>query len=277
MRLQFTKMHGLGNDFVIINNLDLQHQFSATEISFIADRKFGVGCDQVLVVDKATDNESDFFYRIYNSDGSSAGQCGNGARCFIRYVIDKQLTTKKHIQLQTRERIISGEMLDSDLIKVNMGIPEFAPVKIPLCAEQANYYQVEIDGKNVEFVALSMGNPHAIIQLDQVELLADDEHLEQIAQFLQTSALFPESVNVSFIYKVDDSLLKMRTYERGCGFTLACGSGACASAAAAIKSGLTKAEVKLIMPGGILQIIWDGGDLYMVGSATLVFAGEIEL
>jgi diaminopimelate epimerase len=270
-------MHGLGNDFIIINNLELQHQFTAEEISYLANRKFGIGCDQLLIIDRPNDGVSDFYYRIYNSDGSIAGQCGNGARCFIRYVIQRRLTNKTTIQLQTKDRVILGQILENGLIEVDMGIAEFAPHKIPLKHAQQRYYEYIIDGKSVKFQALSMGNPHAVITLNNPEMLSDDEYMAKIGQTLQNSPLFPDSVNVNFIVKINETTLHLRTYERGCGFTLACGSGACASAVAALSAGIVNAPVKLIMPSGELVINLSDSHVFMQGDATNVFDGTIEI
>jgi diaminopimelate epimerase len=277
MKLNFSKMHGLGNDFVVINNLQLQHNFTSSEIKYIGDRKFGVGCDQILIIDPANDGISDFYYKIFNSDGSIAGQCGNGARCFIRYVIEHDLTTKKQIKLQTPSRIISGQLVTPELIEVDMGIPEFRVEHIPLLLPQAAQYQLEINHQTLEFSALSMGNPHVVINLPSAQLLNDDDYLQTIAQTLQQASYFPESVNVNFVYIVDNSLIKLRTYERGCGFTLACGSGACASAAASIKQNLVHSTLTIQMDGGELNVTWNEGNLLMRGAAVEVFNGVIEL
>lgn len=277
MKLDFSKMHGLGNDFVIINNLQLQHNFTASEIKFIGDRKFGIGCDQILIIDPADDGTSDFYYKIFNSDGSIAGQCGNGARCFIRYVVDHGLTTKKQIKLQTTSRIISGQLITPELIEVDMGVPEFRVGHIPLLLKQAAQYQLEINHQILSFSALSMGNPHAIINLPDPQLLENDHYLETIAQTLQQASYFPESVNVNFVYVVNSNLIKLRTYERGCGFTLACGSGACASAAGLIKQNLVHSTLVVQMDGGELNIDWSRENLLMRGAAVEVFNGTIEL
>lgn len=277
MKLNFSKMHGLGNDFVVINNLQLQHNFSSSEIKYIGDRKFGIGCDQILIIDPANDGISDFYYKIFNSDGSIAGQCGNGARCFIRYVTEHDLTTKKQIKLQTPSRIISGQLITPELIEVDMGVPEFSVEHIPLLLPQAAQYQLEINHQTLEFSALSMGNPHVVINLPSAQLLNDDDYLQTIAQTLQQASYFPESVNVNFVYIVDNTLIKLRTYERGCGFTLACGSGACASAAASIKQNLVHSTLTIQMDGGELNVTWNEGNLLMRGAAVEVFNGVIEL
>lgn len=277
MKIAFSKMQGLGNDFIIINNLELKHEFSSDEICYLADRKFGIGCDQLLLIDPATDGVSDFFYRIYNSDGSVAGQCGNGARCFIRYVLDHNLSQKSIIKLQTLGRVITGKSLENGQIEVDMGVPNFAPNSLPLKLEEQTHYELNFNGKVLHFAALSMGNPHVVIVLDDLEFMADEEYLAEIGEYLQSSELFPESVNVNFVYKIADSQFGLRTYERGCGFTLACGSGACASAAVAIRDGLVCSPVEVFMPGGELILSYAGGNLLMCGAATKVFDGEIEL
>ena len=270
-------MHGLGNDFVIINNLEHNYQFSSQQIQLIANRKFGIGCDQVLLIEPAFDQQSDFYYRIYNADGSLANQCGNGARCFIRYLLEHNLTNKKRIQLQTQERVIYGEEVSSDIFKVMMGAPKFDVESIPLKLPQANQYSIKINQQTIIFAALSMGNPHAVIYVENLADLKDDLKLSEIAIFLQKSTFFPQSVNVNFIYVMDQNNLALRTYERGAGFTLACGSGACASAAIAIIDKQVLNGVNLTMPGGTLQISWQEDELWMQGQAENVFSGEIQL
>lgn len=277
MKLEFSKMQGLGNDFVIINNIVLNHKFSPEQIRYLADRKFGIGCDQILLVENATDGISDFLYRIYNSDGSKSAQCGNGARCFIRFVCEKKLTDKTQIKLQTESRIIEGAFLESDNIEVNMGNPDFTTMKIPLNAQEAINYQIEVAGEIIEFAALSMGNPHAVINLSERDLLNNDEYLARIGESLQSSRLFPESVNVNFVLHENQNIIHLRTYERGCGFTLACGSGACASAAVFFRSHPDVNSVLVKMIGGELAIKKSATGLLMRGSAIKVFDGEIDL
>lgn len=277
MKIKFSKMHGLGNDFIVINNLELQHPFSPEQIRYLADRKFGIGCDQVLLIERATDGVSDFFYRIFNSDGSIAGQCGNGARCFIRFVVERGLISRSKVYLQTLDRVITGALLHDDIVKVDMGVPNFIPSQIPLNATEQKSYFLDIGTKQVEFFAVSMGNPHAVIKLPERSLLTDDEYLSQIAMALQQSEFFPESVNVNFVYVDNHQQISLRTFERGCGFTLACGSGACASAAIAIREAWADSLVKVVMLGGNLDIEWHGVNLIMRGQATFVFDGELEL
>jgi diaminopimelate epimerase len=279
MHIEFSKMHGLGNDFIIINNLELKHQFTAPQIRYLADRKFGIGCDQLLIVNPANDGISDFYYQIYNSDGSEAGQCGNGARCFIRYLIKHKLTPKTILKLQTTNRIIQGKLLSNDLIEVSMGVPQFQPHCIPLNLLFSDNYILNFNNQLLTFYALSMSNPHAIIKLDCLSLFNDDNYLTQIAQHLQSSSLFPDSVNVNFVYINSRKQIQLRTYERGCGFTLACGSGACASVVALIQANFLDNQVVVQMRGGNLTINWQGNfhEVIMQGSATHVFCGNIEL
>lgn len=278
MKLRFSKMHGLGNDFVIINNLDKKYDLTPAQIKFISDRKFGIGCDQVLIIDQPTDKISDFYYRIYNSDGTTAQQCGNGARCFIRYVVEHGLTAKKKILLQTMNRIVEGEMLPNGLIVVNMGVPDFEPTHIPLQHTKQEHYIQKIGDKEIRFAALSMGNPHAVIYVNNTTELNDDENLVIIGRALQESLVFPQSVNVNFVYIETKKQIQLRTYERGCGFTLACGSGACASAAVTIRDKLVNTNrLKVCMPGGELEIIYNQSNILMCGNAAHVFAGEIQI
>lgn len=276
MKVSFSKMQGVGNDFVVINNLNGDYHFTQEQLQKIGDRRFGIGCDQILLVEAASDGISDFFYRIYNSDGSQAGMCGNGARCFIRYVVDNQLTDKSLIQLQTLNRIVSGHIGDSGTIEIIMGVADFSPAQIPLALPFANSYTLDWLGEKVEFAALSVGNPHAVIKLNSPELLNDDKKLQQLAVFLQENAIFPDGVNVNFIAK-GDGVLFLRTYERGCGFTLGCGSGACASAVVAIRDGVVTSPARLKMPGGELVVKWTGNEIILSGGAEQVYAGVIDL
>ena len=276
MKLKFSKMQGLGNDFILINNLTDQYNFTGAQIKFLADRKFGIGCDQVLIIERASDGVSDFYYRIYNSDGSAAAQCGNGARCFIAYVAKNGLARHAgSLQLQTAQRIISGGMLSNGEVWVHMGRADFTPAAIPLCLPTQQLYAIEFGGERVEFAALSLGNPHLVIGLPSLAELANDQRLTGLAQHLQASELFPQSVNVNFCYRASDALLHLRTYERGCGFTLACGSGACASARVVL--GLESGSLEVRMPGGSLGINLSDGNIIMQGAAVHVFDGEIEL
>ena len=277
MKINFSKLHGLGNDFIVINNLELQHRFSIDEIQYLANRRFGIGCDQVLIIDRATDGVSDYFYRIYNSDGSEAGQCGNGARCFIYYLVKHGIAKKQKLILQTSSRQIAGQLVDGDLVEVNMGNAEFDSALIPLILPTSSHYSLEIAGEEIKFAALSMGNPHAVLVVKNLADLSNDINLQAIGVGLQNSGIFPLGVNVNFMYVENDTSLHLRTYERGSGFTLACGSGACASAVVAIRSGLVQQPVTVKMSGGELIIHIDNEAVIMTGAAIEVFNGQIEL
>lgn len=276
MKISFSKMQGVGNDFVVINNLSGDCHLTPQQLQKIGDRRFGIGCDQILLVEAASDGVSDFFYRIYNSDGSEAGMCGNGARCFIRYVLANNLTRKSRIQLQTSTRIVSGYISDNGAIEIAMGMADFTPAKIPLRLTFAKDYAIDYFGEEIEFSALSVGNPHVVIKLNSPKELNQDNLLQQVAVYLQENQIFPESVNVNFI-AVKDGVVLLRTYERGCGFTLGCGSGACASAVITIRDGLVESPAKLKMPGGELEVKWGGQEITLKGNAELVYTGAIDL
>lgn len=277
MKIKFSKMHGLGNDFIILNNLDLSLKLTREVIQKLSDRKFGIGCDQLLVVEPASDGLSDFFYRIYNSDGSEAGQCGNGARCFISFLHLQDLSNKSKVKLQTNTRVIDGQIINPSVVEVNMGNPDFKPENIPLNLSEASNYEFKFDNQLIQFAAASMGNPHAVIRIATPEILEDNEYMAKIGSMFQQSPIFPESVNVNFMYVENEGQLRLCTYERGSGLTLACGSGACATAAVAIRDGLVRQKVKVIMPGGELQLSWTDAGLLMTGEAIHVFDGEIEI
>lgn len=277
MKIKFSKMHGLGNDFIILNNLDLSLKLTREIIQKLSDRKFGIGCDQLLVVEPASDGQSDFFYRIYNSDGSEAGQCGNGARCFISFLHLQGLSNKSKVKLQTNTRVIDGQIINPSVVEVNMGNPDFKPENIPLNLSEASNYEFKFDNQLIQFAAASMGNPHAVIRIATPEILEDNEYLTKIGSIFQQSPIFPESVNVNFMFVENERQLRLCTYERGSGLTLACGSGACATAAVAIRDGLVRQKVKVIMPGGELQLSWTDAGLLMTGEAIHVFDGEIEI
>jgi diaminopimelate epimerase len=277
MKIKFSKMHGLGNDFIILNNLDLSLKLTREVIQKLSDRKFGIGCDQLLVVEPTSDGQSDFFYRIYNSDGSEAGQCGNGARCFISFLHLQSLSNKSKVKLQTNTRIIDGQIINPLLVEVNMGNPDFKPENIPLVLPQASNYEFKVDNQLIQFAAASMGNPHAVIRVSRYQFLEDIEYMSKVGKLLQQSSIFPESVNVNFMFVENENQLRLCTYERGSGLTLACGSGACATAAVAIRDGLVRQKVKVIMSGGELEINWTDAGLLMTGEAIHVFDGEIEI
>ena len=275
--IAFTKMHGLGNDFVVIDATRQPFQPDAALLTRLGDRRFGVGCDQVLVVDPPPSDDVDFGYRIYNADGSQVGQCGNGARCLARYVADHGLSSKRSLRVRTTSASLELRLLDNGEVTVDMGAPRFAPAAIPLAAStQASHYTADLaDGSTVRFGAVGMGNPHAVILVDDI----DTAEVVRIGPLLQRHPLFPESVNVGFLQIVDATHARLRVFERGSGETLACGSGACAAFAAARSWGLLDARAELSLRGGLLTLEWAGSEtapVLMTGPATTVYEGRFE-
>lgn len=270
-------MHGLGNDFVVLNFTDRVLFISSSQAAHIADRHFGVGCDQILIVETSDKANIDFKYRILNSDGSEVGQCGNGARCFVRYVHDKGLSDKNPITVET----LSGEMtLHSDnstgLVTVDMGAPRFSPQEVPLdVPKQADSYSIDHEGKYYEFSAVSMGNPHAVLLVDDVARAP----VEELGAALESHVIFPERANIGFMQIDARDKISLRVFERGAGETIACGSGACAAVVAGIQQGLLDNNVTAKLSGGELQIEWAGGrqSVMMTGPATTSFEGTINL
>ena len=276
MRLEFTKMQGLGNDFVVIDAIRQKVHLTPEKIRFLADRHFGVGCDQVLLVESAHQAHADFRYRIFNADGSEVAQCGNGARCFARFVRDQGLSEKDEIQVDTDAGRLVLRHSDADQITVNMGVPRHVPAEIPLEAEEERYrYPIEIDGRTWSFGAVSMGNPHAVLLVDDVDFAPVDT----LGPRLESHAVFPERVNVGFMQVMDAHNARLRVFERGSGETLACGSGACAAVVVGIEQGLLLSPVKVELPGGTLSIAWQGRGfpVFMTGPAVKVFEGAIDL
>jgi len=276
MITRFTKMHGLGNDFVVFDGIHQSLSLTPEQIRFIADRRFGVGCDQVLVVDAATRAEVDFSYRIYNADGGEVEQCGNGARCFARFVRDKGLTDKDEIAVETRSGVIYPRIQPDNEVTVNMGVPQFEPKDIPFDSEsRATRYALDIEGETVEIGVVSMGNPHAV----QVVANVDTAPVAEQGTGLQGHARFPRRVNAGFMQVMDRGHIRLRVYERGVGETLACGTGACAAVAVGRQMGLLDDRVAVDLPGGRLNIAWEGEGqpVYMTGPAVTVFEGEIDL
>ena len=274
--ISFTKMHGLGNDFVVIDAINQAVNLTPEQIQFMANRHFGIGFDQLLMVEKAISDNADFKYRIFNADGSEVGQCGNGARCFARFVRDKKLSSKNEICVDTN----SGQLLlrfnDQDLITVNMGIPKHQPTEIPLIAErELLLYTLDIDNVKTAFGAVSMGNPHAVIQVDNVETAP----VTNLGKILESHPIFPERANIGFMQIMDRQTIKLRVYERGAAETLACGSGACAAVVIGIEQNLLDNTVNVKLPGGELNISWSGrgSSVLMTGSASYVFDGTINL
>ena len=276
MKLRFTKMHGAGNDFVVVDATDARLVVDARAIRRLADRHTGIGFDQMLVVELARSPGTDFYYRIFNADGGEVSQCGNGARCFVRYVHDKGLSAKNAIRVETRSGIIEPRLETDGRVTVAMGVPIFEPARIPFVAERrASTYPLEVDGRQLEISALSMGNPHAM----QVIADVDAAPVTSEGPLIERHPRFPERVNAGYMQIVDRGHIKLRVFERGAGETLSCGSGACAAVAAGIARGLLDSPVKVDTRGGVLEIAWTGEaqPVSMTGPAQSVFEGEIEV
>lgn len=276
MKLRFTKMQGAGNDFVVIDATKSPVHLSHAQIQHIANRYFGVGCDQLLMVEATETPGVDFRYRIFNADGGEVEQCGNGARCFVRFVVDKGLTSKRDIRVETASGIITLMLQDDGQVTVNMGAPRFTPAQIPFEADQQSVsYELPLADETVTISAVSMGNPHAV-------MLVDNVHTAEVASLgpqIESHSRFPQRVNAGFMQVLNEHEINLRVYERGSGETLACGTGACAAAVSGIQLGTLQSPVKVHTRGGILSIQWAGGDtpVLMTGPADIVFDGEIEI
>ena len=276
MEYQFTKMHGIGNDFVVFDTFSQPLSLSREQVRHIADRQFGIGCDQVLLLEPPKNNETDVCYRIFNADGGEVMQCGNGARCAAVYLREKGLVKKDRIIAETGEGRLVLRIEADDCVTVDMGVPEFEPDKIPLKAdEQLDEYELSLAGDELTFGAVSLGNPHAVIIVDEV----DSAPVNVIGPAVQLSGVFPESVNVGFIEILNRQAFKLRVFERGSGETLACGSGACAAMVIACQQGYLEGTIDAELRGGHLTLRWagQGEPVYMTGPATTVFEGKIEL
>lgn len=274
MHLKFTKMHGLGNDFVVLDATRQTLQLNATQLRAIADRHFGVGCDQLLVVEPARTVDTDFYYRIFNADGGEVEQCGNGARCFVRFVHDKGLTQKSHIRVGTLSGVIEPRLEADGQVTVDMGVPQFEPARIPFDAPQrALTYNLVMKEKLIRINALSMGNPHAV----QVVADVDAAPVASEGPQIEAHPRFPKRVNAGFMQVVSRSAIRLRVYERGAGETLSCGTGACAAMVAGRLLGVLDTAVCVSTRGGDLGISWtgEGQPVMMTGPATTVFEGEI--
>ncbi|HCE2652069.1 TPA: diaminopimelate epimerase [Vibrio parahaemolyticus] len=274
MHFHFSKMHGLGNDFMVVDCITQNVFFSQDLIRRLADRHTGVGFDQLLVVEAPYDPETDFHYRIFNADGSEVEQCGNGARCFARFVRLKGLTNKYSISVSTKKGKMILDVEDDGEVTVNMGVPEFEPNKIPFKAKQKEKTYIMRAGDKTLFCgAVSMGNPHVVTVVDDV----DTAEVETLGPLLESHERFPERVNAGFMQIVDRNNIRLRVYERGAGETQACGSGACGAVAVGILQGLLDENVKVSLPGGDLRISWQGPGkpLFMTGPATHVFDGQL--
>ena len=275
MLYQFTKMQGTGNDFVIFNTFSHPLSLSCEQIKHIADRRLGIGCDQVLLLEPPKNNETDVYYRIFNSDGTEVTQCGNGARCIGIYLNNKGLVKKNSIIVETKSSQLILK-INNNSVTVNMGIPEFEPANIPLnISGRLENYSLSLGDEEIIFGAVSIGNPHAVIIVDDVESVS----VESIGAAVQEYGLFPQGVNVSFVQILDRKTIKLRVYERGAGETLACGSGACAATVISCQQGYLGDAVEVKLRGGCLKIHWagEGEPVYMNGSVSTVYEGEIEL
>lgn len=272
--LQFSKMHGLGNDFMVVDAISQRFDLRPQDLARLADRRTGVGFDQLLLVEAPTTRGNAFKYRIFNADGSEVNQCGNGARCFARFVMDHELTDLQTFWVETNAGRLKLAIQEDGQIRVSIGIPRFDPAVIPLAMErQQDSYQLEYDGRQWTFSALEVGNPHAVFRVDSVE----DAPVHALGQHLQSHPLFPDRVNAGFYEIVSDSEIRLRVYERGVGETLACGSGACAAVVAGIRDGLLGENVQVHLRGGDLQVEYagEGEPVYLLGTATTVYTGKL--
>jgi diaminopimelate epimerase len=276
MMLEFTKMHGLGNDFVVMDAINQSVFLTAEQIQQLADRHLGIGFDQLLLVEGATTSSADFRYRIYNADGGEVGQCGNGARCFMQFVHERGLTQKATLQVETAGGPLQLSRAADGQVTVDMGIPRLEPTEIPFVATARDVtYPFEVNNISLEIAAISMGNPHAVLLVDA----ADRAPVAELGPVIERHPRFPERVNVGFMEIVDADTIRLRVYERGAGETLACGSGACAAVVAGRLQERLSAHVKVLLNGGELVVSWpgEGQPVLMTGPATTVYQGRIEL
>jgi len=280
MRVHFTKMHGIGNDFIVLDHTKSPFQLSKEAIQSLSHRQLGIGFDQLLVVENTALEDVDFKYRIFNQDGGEVEQCGNGARCFYRFVKDKHLTDKLSLRVETKSGVIELTEDSEQMIEVNMGEPIFNPKLIPFLSDtEKNEYPISIDlphqKETITMAVLSIGNPHAVITVKDTH----QAHVETLGPYLESHNLFPKRVNVGFMEIVTPHHIRLRVFERGVGETLACGTGACAAAVSGIKSHLLSSPVKVDMQGGSLSIDWKGSGhpVMMKGPAVTLYEGEIEI
>jgi diaminopimelate epimerase len=275
MKLKFAKMHGLGNDFMVIDAINQAFTPGPELVRQWADRFDGIGFDQMLVVEKPDGASADFKYRIYNADGGEVAQCGNGARCFARFVREQGLTDLDVIEVETNAGPLRLEAIDATRYRVNMGIPRFAPDEIPMRAEaQQDLYTTEFEGEQVSFSALAIGNPHMVIPVIDVETAA----VESMGPYFESHIMFPERANIGFMQVLDPEHFRLRVFERGVGETRACGSGACAAMVAGVQLDLLDSPATAILRGGELKLEWQGGanPVMMTGETAMVYLGEIE-
>jgi len=277
MKLAFTKMHGAGNDFVVLDFTGKPFSLSEVQLKRIADRHLGIGADQILVVEKPRAKGVDFRYRIFNADGGEVEQCGNGARCFARFVLDEALTAKREIRVETASGVIRPKIEDSGQVTVDMGAPRFEPREVPFIAADAARpsYEIRVAGIPVRMSVLSMGNPHAVQVVEDVERAP----VATQGPLIERHPAFPQRVNAGYLQPLSRAHVKLRVWERGAGETLACGTGACAAVVAGIRRGLLDEEVRVSTRGGDLTIRWpgDSAPVMMTGDAVAVFDGEIDI
>ncbi|PJI46830.1 MAG: diaminopimelate epimerase [Pseudomonas sp.] len=276
MLLRFTKMHGLGNDFMVLDLVSQHAHVQPRHVKQWGDRNFGVGFDQLLIVEPPGTPDADFRYRIFNCDGTEVEQCGNGARCFARFVVDKRLTAKKTIRVETKGGMIELTIANDGQVTVDMGAPRLAPDQVPFQANaEALSYTLEVEGQAVELAAISMGNPHGVLRVDDV----DSAPVRTLGPKLEVHERFPQKANIGFLQVVNPNQARLRVWERGVGETLACGTGACAAAVAGIRQGWLHSPVQIDLPGGRLSIEWagPGQPVMMTGPAVRVFEGQVRL
>lgn len=276
MLVEFTKMHGLGNDFLVLDLISQRVYLDALTIQRLADRHFGIGFDQLLIVEPPDLPNADFKYRIFNADGSEVEQCGNGVRCFARFVHERQLTTKTKIKVQTKAGIVEPELGENGWVRVNMGYPKFLPQEIPFLAEEPeNLYDIDLaNNEKLTIDVVNMGNPHAVTIVPDV-ITAD---VPRIGPQVESHARFPQRVNAGFMQIIDEKHARLRVFERGVGETLACGTGACAAAVSGMRRGLLSSNVEIELAGGKLQIEWKEGDVvWMTGPTATVYEGRLDL
>ncbi|MEL0624632.1 diaminopimelate epimerase [Marinomonas arenicola] len=276
MLLKFTKMHGLGNDFIVVDAVSRKVFFNQKQIQRLSDRNFGIGFDQLLMVEPPTNPDMDFRYRIYNADGSEVEHCGNGARCFAKFVLDRELTNKHIINVETKGGPIQLRVVDGGLVTVDMGMPSFEPKTLPFIAESSeSLYALDAGGQDYEITPVSVGNPHAVLRVDALR----DEEVSTVGALIECHERFPQKVNVGFMQVLNEEEINLRVYERGAGETQACGTGACAAVVAGIKQGWLGSKVTAHLRGGDLHIEWqgEGHPILMTGPAEKVFEGQIYL
>jgi diaminopimelate epimerase len=274
--LDFTKMQGLGNDFVVVDATQAPFTLTRAQIRMLTDRRFGVGCDQVLVVEPPASRDNDFRYRIFNADGGEVEQCGNGARCFVIFAREHGLTSKREIRVETPGGVIVPALTDDGEVIVDMGVPRFRPAEIPFVDDRESIVEpLDVAGAAIEISALSMGNPHAVQVVDDV----DRAPVTAQGPLIEHHRRFPERVNAGYMQIVDRATIRLRVWERGAGETLACGTGACAAVVAGVRRGLLDAQVRVVTRGGLLTITWAGDQqpVMMKGAATKVFEGKWEM